>query len=211
MTTLSAYLLATLLVWSPAKNHKDEPGYEARLAQIADDIVAVSEDEAPVTSHDYDRSKTATLLAAVAFFESGFQPYVTRDCPDPKWQAANKTSKHRLPSCDGGQAWSNWQIQPAEGFVLLSPEEGDWSRAFNFDWQWRKKPENEDRIIHGQDLIADPRLAARSALHMIRRALKGGSLQGYTGEVGLSAPKAAARLDFARGWIARHPFSPYSD
>ena len=216
MTHLASYILAAVLAMSPAKHHKDETpeDYTDRVAAFAEDVTAVVDDEAPIFKGDYDRSRSAVLLTVIAFFESGFQRYVMRgDCNDPAWAAKNHA---RLLSgdCDGAlggyaMAATAWQIQAQDGIVLLAENAKapgpDWSRASNFPWQWRSDPVNAERVIDRGALLTDQRLAARVALHLLRRALRGGSLCGYSGEAG-PCPKADARLKFAVSFSQRHLF-----
>jgi len=191
-----------------------------RFASIASDIVAVVRSEKPAFPSDENRAKTAVLVAGVGFFEAAFQYYVDAGlCNQWKWRhpkagddgmtADDVRDRYNLMasgSCDGGWAYTVWQIHPyspdwSDGIVLLD-DGREWSYAqYVHDGQ-------EHPIIKGKDMIADRRTGARVALHMLRRALgpKGDhGLCGYTGEGG-DCHKAALRENFARDWSNKHPF-----
>lgn len=202
------------------QNHKEA---RARYASIASDIVTVVRSERPAFPSDENRSRTAVLVATVAFYEAAFMGYVDQGlCNDWKWRHPTTTGpgavsvdevKQRMGilkagSCDGGWAFSMWQIHPFdsswhEGMVLLD-DAHEWSFASYVH-------DGEDRpIILGKDMIADRRVAARMALHMLRRSLGAqgaGNLCGYTGET-QSCWKGALRQNFASDWSAKHPFVP---
>jgi len=183
--------------------------------------VTVARDEEPLFEGDVDRSKSAVLVATVAFFESGFAAYVDKGlCNDWSWRRPKTTGPDAVPageirrrksllaagSCDGGLAYSDWQIHPfdvrhRDGMVLL-----DGPRAWAFVADVHDGQTHD--VIHGKDMIEDRRKAARVALHMLRRALGRGpsNLCGYTGERG-DCPKGAQRLRFALDWSRKHPFS----
>lgn len=109
-------------------------------------------------------------------------------------------------SCDGGWAYTMWQIHPYspdwnEGIVLLD-DGREWSYA-----QYLHDGRQHD-IIKGKDMTTNRQTAARVALHMLRRSLgpKGeNGLCGYTGEGG-DCHKAALRENFAKDWSSKHPF-----
>lgn len=199
---LATYLAASMQSW---RSSKDELFYTSLAYDIAS--VAERENEAPVLK---TRAKTAVLIAAVGFFESGFVKYVWDGrCNDAAWRVTKEGRGAMLSGgdCDGGYAYSGFQIHPDEGIVLDGPL---WQRAGNFDWEWRRG--NEAQIIKGRDLVANRQLAITVGLHMIRRAMLGGSLAGYTGEDSThvwSHPKADARLRFAQAWNANHPFNAF--
>lgn len=202
------------------ENHK---AARARYASIASDIVTVVRSERPAFPSDENRSRTAVLVAGVAFYEAAFLGYVDDGlCNDWKWRHPMTTGpgaltldevKQRMGilkagSCDGGWAYSMWQIHPfdfswREGMVLLD-DGREWSFA-SYVHDGQDRP-----IILGKDMIADRRVAARMALHMLRRALGPagtGNLCGYTGET-QSCWKGALRQNFAADWSAKHPFVP---
>lgn len=209
MSTLAAYVATAILVWSPTSRHIREESpedYVSRISELAGDIAFVAQDEAPaVASDDESHSKTAVLVATVGFFESNFMSYViSGNCNDASWRQSHQNILLN-GDCDGGLAYGAYQVHPAEGLVLLPPEEGDWSRLFNFSAEWRSNPVNEASVIGGAEIISDFRVATRVAVHMLRKSLKGGGLCGYSGEAG-PCPKANARLDFARRWWTAHPY-----
>jgi hypothetical protein len=229
--TLVRYLYDSMRTWTSMPSEEGDPAdavrasrnaySRTRLAMTASDIVTVVRDEEPIFEGDADRSKSAVLVATVAFFESGFSEYVDKgQCNDWNWKHPKATGPDAVPAdeikrrkallaagpCDGGLAYSDWQIHPfdgmfRDGMVLL-----DGPRAWAFAADVNDGKEHE--IIHGKDMIEDRSKAARVALHMLRRALGHGpsNLCGYTGERG-DCPKGAKRLNFALDWSRKHPFS----
>ena len=130
----------------------------------------------------------AVLLAAIAYYEgSRFSSYVDDGrCNDKTWRKdpANARTMKLGGACDGGHAWSLWQIHP---FTQTDPE------AFS---------------VCSRDLVSSSRLgAARCALDIARRSmLERGNLSWYAGESAYSHPKADERLEFARRAVHGHPF-----
>ena len=231
---LVQYLYNSMRAWTSLPSEGSDPPNDearaarnassrARLGSTAADIVKMVRTEEPVFEQDENRSRTAVLVATVAFFESGFAEYVDKgQCNDWNWKHPKTTgpdavsideAKRRAGllaagPCDGGLAYSDWQIHPfdglwRDGIVLL-----DGPRAWAFTADVHDGQEHD--VIHGRDMIGDRVKASRVALHMLRRALaasKGTGLCGYTGEGGGGCPKGAKRLNFAIDWSRKHPFS----
>ena len=115
MTTiaqLTAYVLAAIVYWSP---HGSDA---ARLVPIAEDISVVSLEQDPLFKGDDTRAKTALLLASVARFESNFADWVDDGrCNDASWRRSVQGQHFvlRTGDCDGGHAFSLWQIHPYAG------------------------------------------------------------------------------------------------
>ena len=188
------------------ENHK---AARARYASIASDIVTVVRSERPAFPSDENRSRTAVLVAGVAFYEAAFLGYVDDGlCNDWKWRHPMTTGpgastldevKQRMGilkagSCDGGWAYSMWGIHPfdfswREGMVLLD-DGREWSFA-SYVHDGQDRP-----ITLGKDMIADRRVAARMALHMLRRALV--SPGPATSAATRARPSPAGRGLFAR-------------
>ena len=147
----------------------------ADYAEVARDI-AVS----------VDLGNDATLLATLAYMESGFAAFVDDGrCNDPAWR---KSAEGRAimggQSCDGGNAYSIWQIHPI--IDKTSPLYATCSK---------------------QAISTRPG-AAKCAVEIARASMEAtSSLQNYTGEWGDEHPKADKRLDMANRAIARHPFT----
>lgn len=195
MKSLVLYLVIAMLSWSPAKDHvrfESETETLARYEAIATDIatVVLDPDEAPLYD-DADKAETALQVAGVGFFESRYWAFVDDgSCNRLAWKRDHGWAKEL---CDGGRAWTIWQIQAnytKTGGIEL---DGD---------SWRYGPTG----YRGPALVKDRRVAARVALHMMRGSLrKTGSLCGYTGEKG-PCPKAKERRDIARSYLLAHPF-----
>lgn len=220
--TLTQAVVTAVLLWSPAREHNQPQlqgslaetpeAYEARINSVASDIVEVVSlpeeeplfDPSRTPEADY---KSAIMVAALGFFESRFMLYI-RSCNDYAWRKTAEGRRQLLSGdCDGGLAWTYWQVHPAEGLVLTP--EGGWSRAYNFPDGWRATHSGE--IIGGAEMLSDTKVAVRVVVHMLRQSLKrSGGLTGYTGETE-SNFKAAARLNFARNYWTSHPWRPDVD
>jgi hypothetical protein len=110
LSQLTTYVLAAMVAWCP----KVDPG---RLRSVAEDIAAVSLEQEPLFKDDAARSRTALLLASVARYESNFAPWVDDGrCNDPAWRESQEGRRtHRGSDCDGGRAYSLWQVHPYAG------------------------------------------------------------------------------------------------
>jgi hypothetical protein len=119
--TLTTYILAAILGWTRIHGQAKDPADLAWLTSIADDIASVSLEEEPLFKNDSERVKTALLLASVARYESDFAPWVDAGlCNSREWRVSN-TAIHHGATCDGGHAFSLWQIHAgARGVDLLA-------------------------------------------------------------------------------------------
>jgi hypothetical protein len=223
---LEAYVLDAMETWAPAATIAGTHSQDG-FASIARDVVAVvlNPGEPALFKNDLDRSRTATLLATLAYFEGHLWPYVDEGiCNDPK-QKNNPILKNG--NCDGGFAVSQWQIHPGRGIVLFDTgsygyvvgrgsdkgsTEGGVRTPSGFQAASAVAgPPSVDslsdpRPVATAETLKDRRFAAKVALHMLRTSLKrDGSLREYTGEL-QSHPKADQRLKFAREWSDKHPF-----
>jgi hypothetical protein len=169
---------------------RDVSHYDAVARDIAN--VASDASEQPIWGDDVTRAKTAIVLTALAFFESRFWRFVDEGICNGR----DSSRVRALGNCDGGYAYSLWQIHPEDGLVLV----GD-------GWAHARDVRGVREVITGKMLIADRTLAARVALHIARRSIRAGAgLCQYTGELG-PCPKGNTRLGFALRWVARHPFT----
>lgn len=187
---LVTYILNAMKQWAPAstiiRSHNTD-----RFPSIADDIVTVVLDptEPSLFHDDPSKLKTAVLLATVAYFEGHFWEYVE----DGTCNASDRSNPIlKNGPCDGGTAYSLWQIHPEHGLVLLNNT-------------WGYSTHNDSiNVITGEKLLADRKLSAKTALHFLRASLnRNGTLCEYTGEH-KECPKAKARLDFANAWVKAH-------
>ncbi len=192
---LEAYVLDAMHAWAPPTTmiDRDVRHYDG----IAHDIAEVVSAEPPVWSDDHAKSKTAILLAAIAFWESHFWKHVDDGtCNDPIAAKKAYALIARTGNCDGGWAYSLWQIHP-EGGIVLTNDNG-WKHSWDAPGE---------KAVTGPDMIKDRRVAARVALRMARASItRSGTLCGYSGEPG-PCPKAAIRLDFAKTWTRTHPYA----
>lgn len=110
--TLALYVLAAMLAWTRPHAQPKNAEDGAWLSSIADDIASVSLQEPPLFSSDASRARTALLLASVARYESNFAPWVdTGLCNDRLWRRGDGGGlTRRWGDCDGGHAFSLWQI-----------------------------------------------------------------------------------------------------
>ena len=135
------------------------------------------------------KSRDASVLASLVSFEGGLNPYVDDGrCNDTTWRATHADIL-RAGDCDGGHAWTEFQIHAEGGLALVGT---GWSV-----WKWA--PAGSVKIT-GPDLVADPSLAARVALHILRQ----NGMTGYTGEGRETHPKADTRLKRAKKWLATY-------
>lgn len=188
---LAVHLEGVMRGWAPKA---DAPGglrasALGDLAAIAKDIAAVALDPAmPSFSKDESGARAGILLAAIAFFESGFRDYVDSGrCNDPAWRSSDEGRRMLAAhaDCDHGIAVSIWQIHPSTLYFERLREEAT------------------------AEKLRDRRYAASVALRLAYRSIEGsGSLAGYTGEDPSFCPKADARLNFAVDQADKHPLAP---
>lgn len=153
--------------------------------EVAEDIAAaVLEDPSDQPWED------AVMLASLGWWEGArYAQYVDdHRCNDLTWRAQKENAAllHHGGTCDGGLAWSLWQIHPIND---VSSRLSRWCR---------------------RELMEDRRSAARCALELAR---VDPSLCGYTGEAAYCArgeacvcPKAKQRRDWALKALREHPF-----
>lgn len=186
------YLLVAMKAWSPARTmpHKDIGHYDAIATDIAS--VVLSPSEPTLFVGDDDKHRTAILITTLAFFEGRFLTYVDNgDCNDRGWRKeAWKKKQIWAPNiCDGGYAYTLWQIHDEGGIELSN---GEWTYKFG--------------SVKGADMVANRQLAVTTALHFVRKSLRvSHGLCGYTGDDGCS--KATTRMRFAHAWLEHHPFA----
>lgn len=215
---LAAYTLDAMKAWAPVsvqprpgetlerarKRYIDRrletPGQaEERYARIGNEIAGVVSDpsEAPVWQDDVKKSRTAILVAAIAFFE-GSRFHVAVDdgrVNDRAWRtsAIGKRTMALTGDSDGGWAIGRYQLHVECGGIALTPS------GFHTGCSADGYP-----AIPVATIKSDTRIQTRIALHELRQSIAGG-LCGYSGEPG-PCPKAQERLDFAARWCATHPF-----
>lgn len=198
--TLRQHVFDLMTTWAP-KNTMPNSDI-MHYGSVALDIATVVLDEAPIWKDDVNHSRTATLLTTIAFWEGHFWKHVDDgSCND---QARRKKDSKlvnllaRTGDCDGGYAYSIWQIHPEGGIVLTS--DGGWKHY----WDAR----SDDVVKYdGISMLQDRKVAARVALHMLRASVqRSGGLCAYTGEAG-PCPKADQRMNFAREWMRKRPLN----
>jgi hypothetical protein len=234
---VAKYIYAAMVSWVPLTNQyeRDHVGHwlhtptglyvqenqeeaQARYEAIAEDVVDVAFDDAnpPIFSGDDGRLKTALQLAGIASYEGHFWKWVADgDCNSPEFQASERAKAaqdpHYHPACDGGHAYSNFQIH-LYNFVIKDGE------LFQAQWleQSSKEEEREwikthkDSIITGKMLIADSRLAAQISYYLVRGSIKRThSLCEYTGESCTTGhhPLAIQRTSRPMDYLRAHPFT----
>jgi hypothetical protein len=210
MNAVITYILTAMLSWVPVRNltpyGETEDDALARMRSIAEDIVTVAFDplEPPTFAHADGRIKTALLQAAISSFEGGYQKFVDDGTCNKAGYAARAD---RRGTCDGGHAYSIWQIHVAgSGYLLL--EDGSLGSVFYSPAAVVKAHEHD--VVRGPELIADRKTAARIAQRIERDSLRQHhSLCSYSGESCEDGghPKAKARLDRAMIYFAQHPYT----
>ncbi len=207
MEALITYIFTAILSWCPLATYfvpygETPAAAQARMHQIAEDIVTVAMDasEPPVFAGPTGRIKTALLNAAIPSKETSFQTFVEEGkCNERGYHADLRGN------CDGGTAWSFWQIHIfGGGYILL--DDGTLSSR---DAMPRIASARPDVVINGPRLIADRQIAARLAQRLERSTMKSyGSLCAFSGEpCNGRHPKADARLERAMDYWAKHPFT----
>ncbi len=222
--TLILYILKAMLSWVPLANFSPvAPEHTmARYTVIAEAIADVTLDPAesavfprqvramnlPPLTPDEMRTEdilgNALALASTGAFEGGYLEYVDDgSCNDPSWRL-----KHpdiiRHGDCDGGHAWTIWQIHTMGGLVLTGP----YVTGYMYVEGARQHPET---IVTGPKMIADHRLASRTALHILRVSMRDHhSLCAYTGEAcDGTMPLAKNRLNRPLQYRVSHPWAAF--
>jgi hypothetical protein len=202
------YLVEAMKTWVPFKNHtvngEKEDDIKARYEATALDIAEVAFDpnEAPYQLYQGTpnaRMKTALLVAGVGSLEGGFQKNVDDgSCNDPKYKAEGRGT------CDGGQAWTIWQIHTFGGLIL----KGTGISSVQYDLAYARQ--HPDEVWTGPKLVKNRRMAAKIALRLMRYSFTvGGGLCQYAGEpCGKDAKHPLANNRETRGllYLMSHPF-----
>jgi len=220
---LTKYILAAMLTWVPLNNQtiygETEADALARYEATAFDIVSsVLAPNEPWIFKDSNGVKEALELASIASFEGGFQTFVEDGSCNVKGYKPDGRG-----GCDGGHAFSNWQIHVyGNGYILQNDGGLTTVDAEKNVARLLKKPVSYDpsEVIQGSTLIEDHGVAARLALHLVRLSWQSAhSLCGFTGEdcgegriidghlVG-GHPKARLRHQRAVDYEKNHPFVP---
>jgi hypothetical protein len=98
-----------------------------------------------------------------------------------------------LGTCDGGHAYSLFQVHPERGFYLT--------------WDGTDTNPFRGELRVDSTSIRNHMVAMTAALHMMRRSIRAtNSLRYYTGEWVGAAPKAQIRLEGALAYERRKPF-----
>ena len=212
--TLVLYILKAMLSWVPLANHTAPVSPEhtlARYTSIAEDIADVVMDPTeaavlPGQTGDKGIVGNGLLLAAIASLEGAYQEYVDDgSCNDTKWRNAHADIL-RMGGCDGGHAWTIWQIHTMGGLVLT----GQYVTGYMYVEDVRLHLET---IITGLKMIKDRKLGARTALHILRLSMRDHhSLCAYTGEsCSGMMPLAVTRLQRPIRYMAANPYIEVTD
>ena len=171
MNPLAAYLVLVLTTVAPHVG-------SGRRESIARDIASVAFAEPRAFEDDADGHRTALLLVSLAHHETFWATWADDgSCNDPAWRAEHPLLL-RSGDCDGGHAWSMWQVH-----VL------------------------NDAVELGRALVRDRRAAIRAALAVARASLQSGrGLCGYLGEAYPKCPRAQVRWDSVIAWQAQFPY-----
>lgn len=207
---LVQYVLAAMISWVPLTNQlernddgrwvrdsqglyvrEDDDHARARYEAIAENIVDVALDYTlpPIWRGAEGDVKTALVLASIGSLEGGYHAWVANGaCNKKTWIGGG---------CDGGHAFTIFQIHVYD-FVL---------RGDSITQAKYLNDAQPVEIIHGHDLIDDPRLGALVAYHLVRGSMLAyGSLCAYSGESCTGKhPKADARLERAKVYLDKHP------
>lgn len=130
-----------------------------RIAEMSRQVAEVltRSDEPPVGSS----AQTGLTLMSLAFNETRYRVYVDAGwCNDATWRHSHPREL-ALGNCDGGIAFSVFQIHTQNGLHLY------WgtTREFGFEPDPRA---TKEMVVSGVDMIGDRTKAIVSALHMLR-------------------------------------------
>ena len=206
-----------------------------RFHSIANDVAQAAMVEDSAFQNDTLNAHMAELVLSLAFMESRFREYVDDGrCNDFDWQEKTEEGRHLTGiggTCDGSRrlrmilATSMWQIHADQGIVLLDAKKTGresmnlWNGEQVNSEEIQKLIEADSKLPKGFGNFAtketirgtDNRLlAARTAWHLIHGALRASkfvNICAYTGEWGDECPKSFKRLEFARKWWEKHPFT----
>ncbi len=152
-----------------------------RRDSITSDIATVVLSEERAFDDDANGQKTALMLVAIAHYETGKSWAAWVDdgrCNDLEWRAMH-AEWLRGGGCDHALAWGLFQVHP---------------------------PGDDARI--GKLYVTNRRVGISAALFIARKSLQAGiGLCGYSGEPYPNCPKANHRLDAARAWAIKYPFT----
>jgi hypothetical protein len=156
--SIVVWLVSAMIGWVPLTDHRGNGDTQAQTEQRYEDIaldalkVAFDENEKPIFSGEFGRTRTALLMLAISRWESNYAKRIdSGDC--------------RKGECDNGMAMCIMQVHAEGGGLVL---EGDTYKFANSKSKvWRD--EHSDQII---DLKAlkDRKNCFRAALHKIRES-----------------------------------------
>jgi hypothetical protein len=229
---VAKYIYAAMVAWIPLSNHyerdaigrplhtaqgyykqEDQTEVRARYESIASDIVDVAYDDTlkPMFTGEDGRLKSALTLAGTGSMEGVYQKWVENgDCNTAAFQAREHEVHPGHEACDGGAAWSIFQIHMYRYII----KDGELTQAGILenspnpaDREWIKNHKNE--IITGAQLVADRKLAARIAYYLMYNSLHTyHSLCTYSGESCSGAhPLADNRLSRGQQYLRAHLFT----
>jgi hypothetical protein len=205
---LREYLIYTMHEWAPAANQPDQD--ISNYGDIADDVttVALAREEPAFWKDDRNKGKSALLVISIGYWEGHYWKFVDDGlCNKPKWLKSKEGTRLTGPkaTCDGGHAYSIFQIHPDHGGIALFYEEDDdgdlIGTGYGYHYDRPQAP-----FVTGQDMVFDRKTAVRAVMHMLRPAVAANNnLCEYTGETRPCA-KGKERLEWALKWWASHPF-----
>lgn len=205
---LKDYILGTMREWAPAANQPDQDvsNYESIAADIA--TGALAREEPPFWKDDTNRGKTALLVCSIGYWEGHFWKFVDDGrCNSPKWLKSKEGLHLTGPkaTCDGGHAYSIFQIHADRGGIALHYEQDDdgdlMGTGYGYHYDVPEEP-----FVTGRDMVFDRKTAVRAVMHMLRPAVAANNnLCEYTGET-RPCKKGKERLEWMTKWWASHPF-----
>jgi hypothetical protein len=205
---LKDYLLSAMREWAPAQNQpeQDTSNYE----DIAGDIAAgmLLKEEPAFWKDDANKGKSALLVTSIGYWEGHYWKFVDDGrCNSSKWLKSREGARLTGPkaTCDGGFAYSIFQIHADRGGIALDYDEDDDGNLIGTGYGYHYDRPSAP-FVTGRDMIFDRKRAVSAVIHMLRPAVAAGhNLCEYTGE---SRPckKGKERLDWALKWWTSHPF-----
>jgi hypothetical protein len=206
---LKAYLLSTMTEWAPPANQPDQD--TSNYEDIASDIATVMlwKEEPPFWKDDKNKGKSALMVATIGYWEGHYWKFVDSGlCNSTKWLKSKEGARLTGPkaTCDGGHAYSIFQIHADRGGIALRYDKDDSGSLVGAGYGYHYDVP-EEAFVTGRDMVFDRKKAVIAVIHMLRPAVAANNnLCEYTGET-RPCSKGKERLQWMQKWWSLHPFT----
>jgi hypothetical protein len=161
---LKEYLLNTMRAWAPADNQPDHDtsNYESIAEDIA--VVVLGRDEPAFWEDDTSKAKSALLVCSIGYWEGHYWRFVDDGhCNNPRWLKSREGVRLTGPkaTCDGGHAYSIFQIHADRGGIALHYNEDDNGNLVGAGYGYHYDVPTEP-FVTGHDMIFDRKAAVRA-------------------------------------------------